>query len=173
MHKISLFFCFIVSAVISISCILSTNNTANSQLHRIEYSQLNNYSKKQVDCLAKNIYREAVGESQEGWYAVGFVTMNRVNSGKFPTNVCDVVYQKTGKTFQFSWVGTKKRLTKIDDTIYNEILKIATLIYLNSDKLNDNTNGATFYHATYVKPKWRNLERTNQIGQHVFYKQEI
>lgn len=173
MRNRSLFFCLLLSIILAVLYVIGKSAVSKTELQALEYSQLNNHSKKQVDCLAKNIYREAVGESQEGWYAVGFVTMNRVNSGKFPKTVCEVVYQKTGKTFQFSWVGTKKRLTKIDDTIYNEILKIATLIYLNNDKLNDNTNGATFYHATYVKPNWRNLERTKQIGQHVFYRQEI
>jgi spore germination cell wall hydrolase CwlJ-like protein len=60
---------------------------------------------KQLLCMAKNIYYEAASESFEGKLAVAQVTMNRVNSKKFPSNVCDVVYQKTGSTYQFSWVG--------------------------------------------------------------------
>jgi spore germination cell wall hydrolase CwlJ-like protein len=46
-------------------------------------------------------------EPYEGKLAVAQVTMNRANSSKFPSTVCDVVYQKTGSTYQFSWVGEK------------------------------------------------------------------
>lgn len=175
MPKLSLVYGLIIAVIVTVISVLTSSDKIkqahlNSSVSRTEYSQLSKYSQKQVECLANNIYREAVGEPKEGWLAVGFVTMNRVNSGKFPHSVCDVVYQKTGKIFQFSWVGSKKRLSKIDDAVYNEILKIATFIYVNNDKLKDNTNGATYYHASYVKPNWKNLERTNQIGRHIFYK---
>jgi len=74
---------------------------------------------KQVDCLAKNIYHEAASESYEGKLAVAQVTMNRVNSGKFPSDICSVVYQKTTdqnlKTVcQFSWTCMVKELVTKD-----------------------------------------------------------
>ena len=49
---------------------------------------------RQLDCLAKNIYHEAASEPFEGKVAVAQVTMNRAESGKFPRDVCGVVYQK-------------------------------------------------------------------------------
>jgi spore germination cell wall hydrolase CwlJ-like protein len=62
---------------------------------------------RQLDCLAKNIYHEAAGESFEGKVAVAQVTMNRAESGKFPSDVCAVVYQKNvfyeKVVCQFSW----------------------------------------------------------------------
>jgi spore germination cell wall hydrolase CwlJ-like protein len=34
------------------------------------------------------------------------------------------------------------------------------------------TNGATHFHATYVRPAWsRSFARTAKIGAHVFYRQ--
>ena len=47
----------------------------------------------QLDCLARNIYHEAGYESFEGKVAVAQVTLNRTESGQFPSDICKVVYQ--------------------------------------------------------------------------------
>ena len=49
---------------------------------------------KQLNCLARNIYHEAGGEPFEGKVAVAQVTINRAESGDFPSDICQVVYQK-------------------------------------------------------------------------------
>jgi spore germination cell wall hydrolase CwlJ-like protein len=49
---------------------------------------------KQLDCLARNIYHEAGGEPFEGKVAVAQVTINRTENGAFPSDICQVVYQK-------------------------------------------------------------------------------
>lgn len=54
-----------------------------------------NLSSKDVDCLAKNIYYEAGGESEEGKVAVAMVTINRVRDGRFGKTICSVVDQRT------------------------------------------------------------------------------
>ena len=41
-------------------------------------------SKEELMCLAKNIYHEARSETTNGMLAVAHVTINRVNSSKFP-----------------------------------------------------------------------------------------
>ena len=56
-----------------------------------------NISSKDVDCLAKNIYYEAGGESEEGKVAVAMVTINRVRDGRFGRSICSVVDQRTVK----------------------------------------------------------------------------
>lgn len=135
-----------------------------------QYHQLAANERKQIDCLAKNIYYEAGYEPRLGWNAVAAVTMNRVLSGNYADTVCGVVYQKTGRTYQFSWVGMKSRLSKINENVYNEILKVATNTYLNyNPSIHDPTKGATFYHADYVNPRWK-LERVKKIGAHIFYR---
>src|SRR6185503_626567 len=48
---------------------------------------------KSEKCLANAIYFEARGESVRGQIAVAQVVMNRVFSGRYPGNVCGVVYQ--------------------------------------------------------------------------------
>lgn len=135
----------------------------------IPYAKLTNHDKRQVDCLAKNIYYEAAFEPHIGWLAVASVTMNRLLSGNYADSVCGVVYQKTGHTYQFSWVGMKNRLSKIDEELYNNILKVATVMYMSYDPTKDVTKGATYYHADYVNPRWK-LERTKKIGRHIFYR---
>ena len=54
--------------------------------------------------LACNIYFEARDESIEGMMAVVAVTMNRVESAKYPATVAEVVWQNR----QFSWTKDGK-----------------------------------------------------------------
>lgn len=144
--------------------------TPSKAARQISYYQLASSERKQIDCLAKNIYFEAAHEPRLGWNAVAAVTMNRVLSGNYADSVCGVVYQNNGKTYQFSWVGMKNRLSKINEDVYNEILKVATGIYLNyNPSIDDPTKGATFYHADYVNPRWK-LEKVKKIGAHIFYR---
>jgi len=49
---------------------------------------------RQLGCLSKNIYYEAGSEPFEGKVAVAQVTLNRVNSGQFPADICKTIYQK-------------------------------------------------------------------------------
>ena len=52
-------------------------------------------SDKDVECMARNIFYEAGGESTEGKIAVGVVTLNRTQDGRFGRTVCDVVKART------------------------------------------------------------------------------
>lgn len=136
---------------------------------KLKYSNLVDHDRKQIDCLAKNMYHEAGFESRDGIYAVGMVTMNRLYSGKFPKTVCEVVYQKTGNFYQFSWVAIRNRLTKMDQEVYNRILEKAIHIYFNYHALVDVTQGALFFHADYIRPGWKR-EKVAHIGRHIFYR---
>jgi len=52
-------------------------------------------SDRDVECMARNIFYEAGGESTEGKIAVGVVTLNRAQDGRFGKSVCDVVKART------------------------------------------------------------------------------
>ena len=52
------------------------------------------YNRKDVACLAKNIYFEAGTESMLGKMAVAQVTINRVKNGYWGDTICDVVNAK-------------------------------------------------------------------------------
>ena len=142
------------------------------------FTQLTPTAQKEVLCLADNILFEAGYEPTDGQMAVAVVTLNRLRSGNFADSICGVVKQKTGNTCQFSWwcedkprtTSITRNLTSAQQVVYNSILDMAVYAYLNSEILRDNTKGATYYHADYVNPNWKRLEKTVQIGRHIFYK---
>lgn len=123
---------------------------------------------KQILCMAKNLYYEAAMEPFEGKLAVAQVTMNRANSSRFPSNVCDVVYQKTGNTYQFSWVGENVGPVK-NKYAWEECLIVAKKA-LTEAKLHDTIykTKAMYYHNTSVNPAWK-LKYVAKIGNHLFY----
>lgn len=164
---ISIFF----SAIIIM--LSSVNVPLPSLPFKTTFNSLNDETKRQVTCLAENIYFEAGHEPTDGKKAVAFVTINRVQTGNYASDICGVVYQKTGGTCQFSWYCESqtlaKRLTVKQTALYNEIRELATNIVVNFERMEDVTQGATYYHADYVNPGW-NLQKIDQIGRHIFYK---
>lgn len=125
--------------------------------------------KRELQCLAENIYYEAGSESYEGKLAVAQVVLNRANSGKFPESICSVVYQKTGGTYQFSWVG----LTKHEKNPYEwEESMLAARKALTEPVAHAllSRQNVLYYHAKYVNPQWH-LVKVAQIGNHIFYKE--
>ena len=127
---------------------------------------------KSLDCLAMNVYREAGHEPFEGKVAVAQVTLNRVNSNKFPRDVCAVVYQKTRFTerviCQFSWYcDSKHRNRPVNDEAYEESYRVAKMVFLEDFRL-ESIRNALYYHADYVDPNWK-LKRITKIGTHIFY----
>lgn len=128
---------------------------------------------KQLQCMAKNIYWEAASEPFEGKVAVAQVTMNRMNSGKFPDSVCGVVYQKTSfydkVVCQFSWFCESNHINKpVHQKLFAESEDVAKMVMLEGFRL-PNLKEALYYHADYVNPKW-NKDKITQIGRHIFYK---
>lgn len=128
---------------------------------------------RQLECLARNIYHEAGHEPFEGKVAVAQVTMNRAESGKFPSDLCRVVYQKNvvmeKVVCQFSWYcdsGPKTR--PIHQGTYKECYTVAQKVLLEGFRL-PGLSDAMYYHADYVNPKW-GKEKITQIGRHIFYK---
>lgn len=128
---------------------------------------------KQLVCLARNIYWESASEPFEGKVAVAQVTMNRMESGKFPDTVCGVVHQKTsfyGKVVcQFSWLCENNHHTRaVNRQAYKESEEVAKMVMLEGFRLTS-IKQALYYHADYVDPKW-NKEKVIKIGRHIFYK---
>jgi len=144
------------------------SNVAQKPLN-IEYSDLTPVAKREIDCLADNIYYEAGFESEAGQVAVALVTLNRVNDPRYPKHVCEVVKQKARSTCQFSWVCLHINHVR-NNAVYENARKIALHVYSNYDNLVDITKGSLYYHADYVNPKWK-LQKTVVIGRHIFYKE--
>lgn len=130
---------------------------------------------RQLDCLAKNIYHEAANEPFEGKVAVAQVTLNRAESGKFPTDICAVIYQKNviyeKVICQFSWYCEGHGANKVirSREAYNESMAVAKKVLLEGFRL-DVMKKAMYYHADYVSPGWKK-EKIGKIGRHIFYKE--
>jgi len=126
----------------------------------------------QLDCLARNIYYEAGYEPFEGKVAVAQVTINRAESGEFPSDICGVVYQKNivyQKVFcQFSWYCTAAGSQKpMNGPVYTESMEVAKKVLLEGFRL-DGVKEALYYHADYINPGWGKKPLT-KIGHHIFY----
>ncbi len=119
---------------------------------------------KEEHCLAGAVYFESKGESLSGQLAVARVVMARTKSGRFPSTMCGVVYQKS----QFSFVrgGAMPRINKGSAHWRNAVAisKIAM-----NDAWKSPVEGALFFHARYVSPGWR-LTRMGTIDNHIFYR---
>jgi hypothetical protein len=126
----------------------------------------------QLDCLARNIYHEAGYEPFEGKVAVAQVTINRAESGEFPSDICRVVYQKNivyeKVLCQFSWYCDSASSKKpMNGPIYTESMEVAKKVLLEGFRLPD-LKKALYFHGDYINPGW-NKKPVAKIGRHIFY----
>ena len=130
-------------------------------------------------CLALNTYHEAKNQSMIGQIATAQVVMNRVADSRYPNTVCGVV--KQGPKYkgsdvpvrhkcQFSWFcDGKSDEPKRDSKEWFKAQDYARIVLSGRIAL-DVTEGATHYHATYVRPAWAKTKtRTTRIEKHIFY----
>jgi len=127
----------------------------------------------QLDCLARNIYYEAGYEPFEGKVAVAQVTINRAESGDFPSDICRVVYQKNivyeKVLCQFSWYCETATMRKpMNGPVYTESMEVAKKVLLEGFRL-PSIKDALYFHGDYINPGWKR-ERVAKIGRHIFYK---
>lgn len=119
-----------------------------------------------LTCLALNIYHEARGEPIEGQIAVAQVTLNRVDSPRYPDDVCEVVYDD----HQFDWTAQSPKVSERESMELAEL--IASLALEN--QFPDLVYGAThYYNPKEADPYWAEvLQPIGKIGNHVFMLEE-
>jgi spore germination cell wall hydrolase CwlJ-like protein len=127
-------------------------------------------------CLAMNVYHEARSEPMIGQYAVAHVVVNRVQSTKYPNDVCAVVHQgfhKGKHRCQFSWYCDGKS-DRVPEGSENWVrAQMVAWEMMREGRFRGITEGATHYHATYVSPRWRSdrgMDLIGRIGSHIFYR---
>ncbi|WP_235962649.1 cell wall hydrolase [Jannaschia marina] len=123
-------------------------------------------------CLAEAIYFEARGEPMQGQIAVGEVILNRVDAANYPSTICRVVNQGTGRRHacQFSYTCDGIPDTVTEPAAWEIAGKIARRLIDGAPR--PITREATHYHADYVDPHWaRVYPQVAQVGRHLFYKQ--
>ena len=137
-------------------------------------------------CLALNTYHEAKNQSLVGQVATAQVVMNRVADDRYPNTICEVVkqgptrpsWEDPAKEYpikhrcQFSWYCDGKPDVPKNEKAWRKAQDVAFLVLYNKINL-DVTEGATHYHATYVRPAWAKTKtRTTRIEKHIFYRWE-
>jgi spore germination cell wall hydrolase CwlJ-like protein len=121
------------------------------------------------NCLVQAVYFEAGQEIPEGQRAVAEVILHRVDDPRFPKTVCDVIHDKNPKGCQFSWWCDGKSDATPDADRWATSKQAVTDVL--DGAYPDPTNGALFYHARFVRPRWsKKMIRTAAIGGHIFYR---
>lgn len=149
-----------------------SNKQANYQV--TDSSQITaEVRERQLACLAKNIYYEAGNQPFEGKVAVAQVTINRTESGQYPSDICKTIYQKNivyeKVLCQFSWVCDRDTTVKaINKVSFKESEEVAKKVLLEGFRL-PSLKEAMYFHGDYINPGWKR-ERITKIGNHIFYK---
>ena len=128
---------------------------------------------EQIECIALNIYYETRAVSLADAMGVTDVVLNRVSSVHYPNTPCDVIhegYVPGKRTCQFSWYCDGKSDKPRNSSAWERSRKLARDMYIHRQYIGI-TEGATHYHATYVRPYWApTLDRITRIGSHIFYR---
>ncbi|UJF36480.1 spore cortex-lytic enzyme [Paenibacillus hexagrammi] len=136
--------------------------TADGYTGTDTWNALRKYTVNQadLDILAKIIYSEARGESYTGQVAVGAVVMNRLQSGSFPNNIHDIVFQPGA----FTAVSDGQYWLTPDSAAY--------MAAQDAVRGWDPTYGALYYFnpATATSSWIWSRPQTVQIGNHIFAK---
>lgn len=124
-------------------------------------------SDKDIRWLALNIYHEARGESITGMFAVGIVTLNRVESPLYPNTIESVVKQRN----QFSWYRPGRSDDIWDGTSWEVSKSVAQILLTKEDlRIKKRLGDAMYYHSTAVHPIWSKKKRlVAKIDNHIFY----
>lgn len=170
-----------ISAKLLLIYLLNSTNITGVDISQIDPDE--------AFCLAENIYYESKSEDIQGQFAVASVTLNRVNSPKFPDTICKVVEQSTISKIDkkpvcaFTWYCENNKKGKdipiinkngtINRSVVNQFQLAGTIaIKILAGEIEDNTNGATHFHNySLSNPSWtKELTKTKVIGNHAFYK---
>jgi spore germination cell wall hydrolase CwlJ-like protein len=128
----------------------------------------------EVGCLAEAMYYEARGEGLDGQEAVAEVILQRTRDGNYPRTICGVVHQgvQPGRLdCQFSFACDGSIVKPKEAIAWDSTRLLAQRIVSGAAKLANRTGHAVAYHSATMTPAWAGtMEKTIQIGNHVFYR---
>ncbi len=121
-------------------------------------------SSEELRCLAGAIYFEGRGEPLAGQLAVAQVILNRTKSGRFPTDVCNVIKQRG----QFSFVrGGEIPAVSPSRSAYRTAVAVAKVALAQAW---DSTAGKALYFNTPGNRPGVRVQKVAAIGNHIFYR---
>jgi N-acetylmuramoyl-L-alanine amidase len=134
-----------------------------------EMENLNESDRKNIECIAWNLYFEARGGTYQEKIAVAYVPINRTKTDRWSKNICENVFQyhiSNGyKSYQFIWAGFNLSPNWfIEQETWKNIQIIAYKVYLND--LPDPSYGSVFFNHHSVGGG----HNSTRIGSHLFFK---
>ena len=117
--------------------------------------------------LARIAMAEAENQDAETKKLVIKTVLNRVSSEKFPDNIHDVIFEKTGRTYQFSCIGNGRwDAVEPDETCW-DVMEMVRL-----ERQDNDSEGALYFEACRNEDNWhsRNLDFLYQSGDIRFYR---
>ena len=127
------------------------------------------YTAKDIDCIARNMYYEAGVESYEGKIAVAQVVEERMIDNRWSDSACGNIFWPS----QFSWtLDPEKRNARPHGTLWR-MSQIAAEDFARGMRIENFE--ARFFHADWMArtPSWAHETMiVGQIGQHIFYQND-
>ncbi|MFW5911018.1 MAG: cell wall hydrolase [Thiohalospira sp.] len=127
-------------------------------------------SRTERECLARNAFFEARGESVAGQVAVTMVVLNRLRAPRFPDEACQVIRDGA----QFSWVDDgrpndpRAYPAPADRRAWRRARRVVAQVL--GGAVRDPTAGSDHYHARGVQPGWSGgMALRTALGGHLFY----
>jgi hypothetical protein len=126
-------------------------------------------------CLAEAMYYEARGEGAAGEEAIAEVVFHRTHARGYPRTICGVVYEGASLgACQFSFACHGEGQRPKEWSAWHQARMLAAKIMAGAVPLENVTEDAISFHAIDVEPGWNeHLQRTIQIGNHVFYRRAV
>lgn len=120
------------------------------------------------ECMVYNNFHESRSESDIANYMVMASVINRVNSDRWGTEICEVVLQHK----QYSWTQDGKSDYPSEKAQFYRMESLLTFFWINLEVIMEMSEGADMYHHKDIKPEWNwsQLDYIGQFDNHLFYK---
>lgn len=159
--------------VFLVAVLLTDQYNAYKELQRIKLEQ-QQFVQQEKNCIKNALYYEARGEGLIGILAVASVIENRKNSGKYPSNYCDVINQH--RQFSYTLEGKRdvesleQRLLASDKKAYGDVTEVAETMLAGAFKP-VLAEDVLWYAKTSVNNYWTKTKKVaTRVGEHIFYK---
>lgn len=176
LHRYFWFVLFVICGVLSGPATKKTApllfDTAKwNQSERFVYEKLQGLSEDDIRALnvmARTVYGETRNQHHTARTAVAHVILNRSKNNA--TNIPKVIFKRK----QFTcWDDHNRSIILAASTRDKAFLQSFSACVCAIKAKTDITHGADHYHATYIKPYWKNSKRLKNVGRfgsHIFYK---
>jgi hypothetical protein len=143
----------------------------NLPLNITEASGLGDSKRRDVECIAWNLYFEVRGGIRSEQIAVAWIPINRTTNPAFSRDICTNVFQYGWaggrRHYQFSWAGiVLGRNWRREHDAWENMQHLALRVYRG--EIPDTASGATYFHWAGMA-SWAPRNRKIRLGSHVFW----